>query len=247
MRNFGIIGFPLEHSFSEKYFTEKFSRENIEDCSFTAYALQSIEEFPKLIRTVKLDGLSVTIPFKEAIIPYLDYIDDEAKAVGAVNCIKFDHSKETPILSGYNTDVFGFETLLKKVRMPKQVKALVLGTGGASKAVVYVLNKLKIECSVVSRKPSSRELINYHEVNQDIMLSHLLIINTTPVGMFPDVKKCPDILYQFIHSEHVFVDLIYNPSRTLFLKIAEKQGVRITNGLNMLHAQADKSWEIWNK
>jgi len=247
MRNFGLIGFPLEHSFSEKYFTEKFSHENISDCSFNLYPLKSIKEFPELISSVKFDGLSVTIPYKQAIIPYLNHLDDVALAVGAVNCIKFDYSNEQGALSGYNTDVFGFEALLHKLRIPKNTKALVLGSGGASQAVTYVLRKNNIEFNVVSRKPSSNEIINYSELNHDILESHQIIINTTPVGMYPDVKKCPDIPFQFITSEHICIDLIYNPSRSLFLKQSEKQGVRMANGLIMLYAQADKSWEIWNK
>jgi shikimate dehydrogenase len=246
-RQFGIIGFPLEHSYSEKYFSEKFVREKIIDCEFRPYPLKSIEDFKSLIKSIPFKGLSVTIPYKQAIIPYLDKIDDDALAVGAVNCIKFNYSSKKTVLTGYNTDVFGFETLLQNVRLPHQIKALILGTGGASLAVAYVLKNRNIEFSFVSRKPSSNKLINYKELNQEIMLEHQLIINATPVGMYPQVKKYPEILIQFITPKHICLDLIYNPSRTLFLTISEKQGARISNGLPMLYAQAERSWKIWNK
>jgi shikimate dehydrogenase len=247
MRNFGIIGFPLEHSCSEKFFSELFSRENITDCKFNVFAIKSIEEFPALIKKHKLMGLSVTIPYKRSIIPYLDKLDTLASEIGAVNCIKFEYSGKKRVLTGYNTDAFGFETLLKKTRMPKHRKALILGSGGASAAVAYVLRKQNIEYQIISRKPSSKILINYNEMNQEIMLENQLIINTTPLGMFPNVKKCPDIPIQYITPDHTCIDVIYNPVRTMFLKISEKQGARIANGLTMLHAQAEQSWEIWNK
>jgi len=247
MRNFGIIGFPLGHSFSEKYFNDKFSREKISDCNFKPYPLKSIEEFSSLIKETKFDGLSVTVPYKQAIIPYLDKMDAQAKVVGAVNCIKFDYSSKKPVLTGFNTDVFGFENLLQRIKIPKQIKALILGSGGASLAVAHVLQKRNIPYHIVSRKPSSKTLINYHELNQEIMLENHLIINATPVGMYPNVKKCPEILIQFVTPKHICIDLIYNPARTLFLSVSEKQGARISNGLPMLYAQADRSWEIWNK
>ncbi len=247
MRNFGIIGFPLGHSFSEKYFSEKFSRENIPDCTFQSFPLKKIEEFPDLLKENELHGLSVTIPYKQSIIPYLDHLDEQAMAVGAVNCIKFDRSTKKTILTGYNTDVTGFETVLQKIRLPKQIKALILGSGGASMAVSYVLRHLNIEYRIVTRKPSTKILINYKELSQETMLNHNLIINTTPVGMHPLVKKCPDIPVPFITPKHICIDLIYNPARTLFLTISEKQGARIANGLAMLYSQAEHSWEIWNK
>jgi shikimate dehydrogenase len=248
MRNFGLIGFPLEHSYSEKYFAEKFTRENITDCQFRLFALKSIDEFTELIKAEKFNGLSVTIPYKQTIIPFLNKLDEQATAIGAVNCVKFEYSKRgVPTLTGYNTDTWGFETLLKKFRIPVGIKALVLGTGGTSQAVTYVLRQFAINYLVVSRKPSTKKIINYNEVNHEIVQEHRLIINTTPVGMFPLVKKCPDIPFQFITPNHICIDLIYNPARTLFLSISEKQGARITNGLDMLYAQAERSWEIWNK
>jgi shikimate dehydrogenase len=247
MHNFGIIGFPLEHSFSEKYFSEKFSREKISDCNFNPYPIKSIEEFPDLLKENRFNGLSITIPYKQSIIPYLDKLDPQARDVGAVNCIKFDYSSAKSIMTGYNTDVFGFETLLQRIKIPKHIKALILGSGGASLAVAYVLQKRNIEYNIVSRKPSSKTFINYKELNQEIMLDRHLIINTTPVGMYPLVKKYPEILIQFITPNHICIDLIYNPARTQFLTISEKQGARISNGLPMLYAQAERSWEIWNK
>ena len=247
MRKFGLIGYPLEHSFSEKYFSEKFSRENISDAAFNAFPIKSPDEFPDLIKKHRFSGLSVTIPHKQTIIPYLDNMDDQARQVGAVNCIHFDRSAKKPVLTGYNTDVFGFETLLQSIKLPKQVKALVLGSGGAGKAVAYALHDRNIEYIVASRKPSSNTLINYNELSQEMMLTHHLIINTTPLGMAPKTNKIPDIPIPFISPDHICIDLIYNPSRTLFLTISEKQGARIANGLKMLHAQADRSWEIWNK
>ncbi len=246
-RQFGIIGFPLAHSFSEKYFTEKFSREKIADCEFKPYPLKSIEEFPELIKNNRFTGLSVTVPYKQSIIPFLTKMDDEAAAVGAVNSVRFEYKGKQIISTGYNTDVWGFTTLMTKVRMPKQLKALILGSGGAASAVAYVLQKKGIDYNIISRKPSSNIVINYNELNQEMMLEHNLIINATPVGMFPNVKKYPDIPIQCITPDHVCIDLIYNPARSSFLKISEKQGARILNGLAMLHAQADRSWEIWNK
>jgi shikimate dehydrogenase len=247
VKQFGIIGFPLDHSFSEKYFTEKFVKEKIADCEFKTYPLKSIEEFPALIKEQRFSGLSVTIPYKQSIIPYLDKLDEGAAAVNAVNCIRFEYKGKKIITTGYNTDVDGFITLMQKVRMPKHLKALILGSGGAAAAVAYVLQKKNIEYHIISRKPSSKLMINYKELSQEMMLGHNLIINTTPVGMYPHVKKYPDIPIQFITPDHVCIDLIYNPSRTAFLSISEKQGARILNGLAMLHSQAERSWENWNK
>jgi shikimate dehydrogenase len=247
MRNFGLIGFPLEHSYSERYFTEKFVREKIADCEFKPYPLKSIEEFPALVKANHFEGLSITVPYKQSIIPFLNNLDEEARAVGAVNCVRFEYKGKKTISTGYNTDVTGFATLMQKVRMPKHIKALILGSGGAASAVAYVLQKRNIDYKIISRKASSKIVINYNELNQEMMLEHNLIINATPVGMYPQIKKCPDIPIQYITPNHVCIDLIYNPTRTSFLSISEKQGARILNGLAMLHSQAERSWEIWNK
>lgn len=247
MRKYGLIGYPLEHSFSAKYFNNKFECEKIHDCSFELYPLKSIQDFPNLIKKNKFEGLSVTIPYKQSIIPFLDKIDMHAQEIGAVNCIKFDYSSRKPILTGHNTDVIGFETLLNKIKLPKHCKALIIGNGGASLAISYVLRHMKIEYKIISRQSSSEILINYKEINHEIMLEHLLIINATPVGMYPRVKKYPDIPVHSISPLHICIDLIYNPERTSFLNIAEKQGARIYNGLSMLYTQANSSWEIWNK
>jgi shikimate dehydrogenase len=239
MRKYGLIGFPLSHSFSPGYFKVKFEKEQINDAEYKSYAIDKIEKFLDLVSD-GLIGLNVTIPYKEKVIPYLDQLDETAKAVQAVNTIKVINGK----LIGYNTDVYGFQISLESfLEDDLPSSALILGTGGAAKAVEYVLNRLRIKYSYVSRNPA---FITYSELSKEIIQNHRLIINTTPLGMSPNIDSFPSIPYDAITSKHFFYDLVYNPEKTLFLIKAQKFGARIKNGKDMLHLQAEKSWQIWN-
>lgn len=242
MRQFGLIGFPLSHSFSKKYFTEKFLKECIHDATYELYPIPSIDEFPALIYSIpNFVGMNVTIPYKEQVIPYLDLLSDVVSATGACNCIHHINGK----LIGYNTDVIGFEkSLLKKLETTHQ-KALVLGTGGAAKAVHYVLRKLGIEYLEVSRNASDHS-ISYQEVTENLIAEYTLIINTTPLGMHPHVDAAPEIPYEALTPKHYLFDLVYNPAKTVFLSKGETQGSIIENGADMLTDQAEASWDIWN-
>jgi shikimate dehydrogenase len=244
MKLYGLIGYPLGHSFSKKYFTEKFQREGIVDATFELFPLQQIQDFPQLINTLPdLAGLCVTIPYKESIIPYLNRIDDKSNTIAAVNCIKIKEGE----LIGYNTDVIGFENSLKPYLQSHPQKALILGTGGASKAVQFVLKKLSIDFLVVSRKPVSEHSISYNQLNQEIIHEHTIIINCTPLGMTPHIEELPLLPYSFIGKEHLLYDLVYTPSITTFLEKGRMQGATIKNGEEMLHIQAEANWQIWNE
>ena len=243
MRQFGLIGYPLTHSFSKKYFSEKFQREGISDARYDTFPLESIEQFPGLVEQFPdLCGLNVTIPYKKAVIPYLDALDPAAEAIGAVNCIRRYNGK----LSGYNTDAIGFEQSLVPLLQPHPGKALILGTGGASFAVRYVLGKLGIPYTFVSRNSDRKGILRYSDLGEQEMRDYTLIINATPVGMSPREQEAPDIPYEYLGSGHLLYDLIYNPERTLFLAMGEQQGARIKNGMEMLYLQAEGSWAIWN-
>lgn len=245
MRKFGLIGYPLGHSFSKRFFTEKFENENI-DARYDLYELENIELFSELKKKETLVGLNVTIPYKEQVIPYLDALDITAEKIGAVNVIKFvRHENETKLI-GYNSDAIGFENSLKPYLKPTHSRALILGTGGASKAILYVLNKLGIECSNVSRTTKNGQL-TYDELTEDIITKHKLIINATPLGTFPKVDVCPNIPYQFLTDTHLLFDVVYNPSETLFMKNGRKHGATALNGEEMLRGQAVAAWEIWNQ
>ncbi len=242
MKQFGLIGYPLSHSFSKGYFTEKFQKENIVDSKYDIFPLEKIEDFVELCNTHKnFVGLNVTIPYKEKIIPYLNELDETAANIGAVNTIKFINGKTI----GYNTDCYGFEMSLKPLLKQHHAQALILGTGGASKAVEYVLKKLGISLQYVSRYKSEKT-ISYEEVNQLIIHHSKLIINTTPIGMYPNVNNAPDIPYNAITDNHLLYDLIYNPEETQFLKEGKLHGAQTKNGLEMLYLQAERSWQIWN-
>lgn len=243
MRHFGLIGFPLSHSFSKKFFSEKFSREGIEDAQYELYPIENIEQFPSLIESLPaMVGLNVTIPYKEQVMRYLDELSDVVADTGACNCICIRKGK----LVGYNTDVIGFEkSLLKKLNQTHK-KALVLGTGGAAKAVHYVLRKLNIAYVEVSRTPSTTA-ISYEQVDAEVLKSHTLVINTTPLGMHPHVDSFPAIPYAALTADHYLFDLVYNPAKTLFLKKGEECGAATENGADMLVDQAEASWEIWNE
>ncbi|MEM9922081.1 MAG: shikimate dehydrogenase [Bacteroidota bacterium] len=244
---YALIGYPLSHSFSKKYFTEKFERLNIRDSRYELHPLDAIEAFPVLVASLpELKGMNVTLPYKEAVMAYLDEIDPAAAEVGAVNTILFQKNKT----KGYNTDVYGFEQSLLnffgKVGKGKPEKALVFGTGGAAKAVWYVLNKLNIEYKTVSRTPGKGDL-TYQDLKlgREYMDAYRLLINTTPLGMSPKIESCPDIPYEHLNDTHFLYDLVYNPEKTLFLKMGQNAGSAICNGLEMLYLQAEKAWEIW--
>lgn len=238
---FGLIGYPLAHSFSKKYFTDKFEREEIENTEYQLFPLNEISELPSLLgKHSNLRGLNVTIPYKEAVIPLLDEVDASAE-FGAVNTIKIENGK----LVGYNTDVFGFEQAIAPFSAHIS-KALVLGTGGASKAVCHVLKQKQITYQLVSRTTGTNK-ITYNQLTADNINDYHLIVNTTPLGTFPNENTFPDIPYQHLNGQHVLVDLVYNPAVTTFLQKAAEQGCTIKNGLEMLQLQAEKAWEIWNK
>ena len=243
MQLFGLLGFPLGHSFSKTYFTEKFKTEKI-DAEFVNFESDNIEQTLQVIKTTpSLKGFAVTIPYKEKIIPYLDHISEDARKIGAVNSVKVEHTISGSILTGYNTDILGFrESLLEFIQTPP-TQALLLGTGGASKAVQHALASLGIEVFTVSRTPHFSE-ISYDQVAR-FLSNTPLIINATPVGMWPHVTNCPDIPYHLLSSNHYLFDLIYNPEITEFMHRGEQQGARIKNGLQ-LYLQADYSWKLWN-
>jgi shikimate dehydrogenase len=245
MKMYGLIGFPLTHSFSQKYFTEKFEREGIPDTSYGNFPLKSIPEFPELLKTYPaIRGLNVTIPYKEQVLQYVNHSSEEVKETGASNCIKIYNGE----LYAYNTDIIGFrESFLKKIK-PHHKKALILGSGGSSKAVQYVLNKLGIDFLIVSRTNNGKERsIQYGQLSREILNEFTGIINCTPLGMSPNEESCPGIPYSFLTPEHYLFDLVYNPAKTQFLKKGEKQGATTENGYEMLVLQAEASWKIWNE
>ena len=246
MRHFGLIGYPLGHSFSVSYFSEKFEREGI-DASYRNFPLERAAEFEKLVREEPdLHGLNVTVPYKQVIIPYLDALSQTARAVKAVNTICFCRKDERMALTGHNTDVVGFEKSLVKHLQKHHTKALVLGTGGSSGAVTFVLESLGIEFTLVSRNQGAGK-VSYDEVDADQVNRTPLIINCTPLGMYPDTGYCPDLPYGAITRSHLLYDLVYNPEKSLFLSKGEEKGATIVNGYEMLVCQAEASWEIWNR
>lgn len=242
MKYFGLIGYPLSHSFSPGYFKNKFATEGIE-ADYNAFPLERIDDFKVLLQSNDLQGLNVTIPYKEQIIPFLDILDPTAAAIGAVNTIRILNGKSI----GYNTDIYGFEmSLLGLISSTSKIKmALVLGSGGASKAVQYVLKKLDIRFRIVSR--NSHADFSYPEITKKIMAQCNLIINTTPLGMYPDIYSRPQIPYEFLNENYFLYDLVYNPEKTIFLTEGRAHGSKIKNGHDMLILQAEKSWEIWNQ
>jgi shikimate dehydrogenase len=247
MPKYGLIGYPLTHSFSQKYFTEKFQRENIADSSYENFPIESIGLLKDLIaNNSELVGINVTIPYKEQVISLLDEIDSEAHAIGAVNTIKITHYNETPFLKGFNTDVYGFRKPLEKVLKPIiHKKALILGTGGAAKAVAWVFDNLDINYSFVSRSPKTVEDFSYEMLDDAIINDHKVIVNTSPIGMYPNVNEAPHLPYGGISKDHILYDLIYNPEQTMFLKMGEEKKATLLNGLPMLYLQAEKAYEIW--
>lgn len=247
MRTFGLIGNPLSQSFSQKYFTEKFKIEHI-DARYLNFELPTIEEFPNMLEHHPyIAGINVTIPYKEQIVKYLTEMDKHAEAIGAVNCIKLTWHEKTPLLKGYNTDLIGFTNSIKPLLKDNHTRALILGTGGAAKAVAYALHLMGIAYRFVSRHPQGTNHVSYSELTKEILEEYTIIINSTPIGMFPNVNNCPDIPYQFASENHLFYDLTYNPANTLFMLKGAEYGAAVKNGLDMLHMQAEAAWNIWNE
>jgi shikimate dehydrogenase len=243
MRKYGLIGFPLGHSFSGKYFREKFLREAIKDCQYNLFEISSLLALSEILKDPDLKGLNVTIPYKESVISYLHKKDPVVEQTGACNCIRIDQG----ILTGFNTDVIGFEVSLDEKLTERDKRALILGTGGSAKAVAWVLQKKGIDFLWVSRKKAEfPKQISYQDLDAKIMQTYTVIINSTPLGMFPNTEACPEIPYELIGPGHYLFDLVYNPEKTIFLRKGESAGARIKNGADMLSIQAEASWTIWN-
>ena len=255
MKHFGIIGYPLEHSFSAQYFNRKFKEENI-DAEYSLYPLKDIKDFPLLIERHQFAGLNVTMPYKQSVIPFLAGLDESARESGAVNVI----SIRDGLLWGYNTDAIGFKDSLNPILRESDKQALVLGTGGAAHAIAYALRVLNINATFVSRQPATAcglqpnvrrrsplPVISYHDLTEQVMATHPLIVNCTPLGMHPRTENKPPIPYEMLTAAHFLYDCIYNPDETLFLKEGIRRGCRTKNGIEMLHGQARKAWEIWGE
>jgi shikimate dehydrogenase len=247
MRCFGLIGFPLSHSFSKKYFAEKFESEGIQDCRYDNYPIEHIGLLHSLISHNRdLCGLNVTIPFKQQVIDQLDELDPEAAEVGAVNTIRIFRNDRKVWLKGYNTDVYGFRKSISPFLQNRSYSAFILGTGGSSKAVGFVLKKMGMKVIFVSRNPVQENHISYKDIS-NLIIQPAVIVNASPAGMYPNTYICPDIPYELLTPDHILFDLIYNPPETLFLTKGKERGAKIINGLQMLHLQAERSWEIWNE
>ncbi|MFQ5334992.1 MAG: shikimate dehydrogenase family protein [Flavobacteriales bacterium] len=245
MKLFGLIGRQLQHSCSVELFSEIFTLEGIKETAYSLYPLRDVSEFQALlINTPGLLGLNVTVPFKKTIMPLLDDISPLAKSIGAVNVIAVRREEEIPHCKGYNTDVWGFKHALRPLLGSHHRKALILGSGGAAAAARHVLRELNIESLIVSRKKKA-DTISFDEIAPGIMASHLLIIQATPLGMFPETHSCPPIPYQFITPEHLLFDMVYNPAETLFMQKGAAMGAMVCNGMEMLRLQAQRSWQIW--
>lgn len=242
MRQFGLLGKSLKHSFSKSYFTQKFAQEGLTDHQYENFELESIAQLPQLIAQLPfLQGFNITIPYKEEVLSFLHGKNKVVQSIGACNCVKIVEGK----LYGFNTDVIGFRQSLLKFLQPHHTHALILGTGGAAKAVQYVLEELGISWQAVSRKKSAQTL-SYSAITANVLNQHLLIINTSPVGMYPHIADAPQIPYELLTPRHFLFDLIYNPEKTLFLQKGEEQGAAVSNGYEMLLLQAEESWRIWN-
>lgn len=242
MRRFGLIGKTLKHSFSKPYFEKKFIDEGFKDCCYDNFELESVDQFPKFIEDhPDLKGLNVTIPYKEEVVQFLHSKNKIVESIAACNCIKIENRK----LHGYNTDAVAFKNSLQKYLKPHHKCALILGAGGASKAVQYALKELNIDFLLVSRRKNENQL-GYEDAGSEIIKAHQIIINTTPLGMFPNIEQDPPVLYKALTENHLLYDLIYNPPKTKFLQQGEVRGATIVNGYEMLLAQAEESWRIWN-
>ena len=246
MRKFGLIGYPLSHSFSKKFFSDKFEQEKIDGCRYDLFPIEKAESILSLIsENLSLCGINVTIPHKLAVMPFMDELDAAAAEIGAVNCISITSKNNAVFLKGYNTDAYGFAESLKPMLEKQHEKALIFGDGGAAKAVKYVLKQLGIPYLVVVRK-KVENTVHYDEVTEDLLNEYKILINTTPLGMSPNDDSYPPIPYQYLTAQHLAYDLVYNPEVTLFLSKAKEQGAKIKNGLEMLYLQAERSWYIWN-
>lgn len=247
MKQFGLIGYPLGHSFSKNFFNEKFHSENI-DAEYVNFEIPTIEDFPKVVAShPNLVGLNVTIPYKEKVISYLDELDKDAASIGAVNVIRIIRNKGKVTLKGYNSDVLGFTQSIEPLLERHHTKALILGTGGASKAVNYSLRQLELDTLFVSRSRRNESTITYADLTPERMEEYKVIVNCTPVGMYPQADLCPDIPYELLTPQHLLYDLLYNPNTTLFMKRGADQGATVKNGLEMLLLQAFGAWDIWNQ
>jgi len=246
MKKLGLIGYPLGHSFSKKYYLGKFEKENIQHIDYELYPIERIAEFPSIFMNKDFYGVNVTIPYKIEVMDYLNELSEEAKAIQAVNCIRITHLADgSTYLKGYNTDAYGFEASLKPLLKEHDKKALILGNGGAAKAVMYALDQLRIAYKLVSRTKQA-DNYTYDELDASILAEHTVIVNCSPVGTFPNITESPALPYEYINDKHLFYDLIYNPEETSFLKKGKEKGARIKNGYEMLLLQAEKNWEIWN-
>ncbi len=246
-QRFGLIGYPLTHSFSKKFFTEKFSTEGI-DAEYLNYEIDNVDVLPQIISSdSSLKGLNVTIPYKQQVIKFLDKTDEEADEISAVNTIRIIREDGHIFLEGYNTDIYGFRESIRPLLQKYHHKALILGSGGASKAIIKVLSDLGLETITVSRNPEFKDEISYDDLDEGVMESYKVIVNTTPIGTFPKVEGCPAIPFEYINDQHLLYDLVYNPSVTEFMKQGQLRGATVKNGLEMLHLQALASWEIWNR
>lgn len=241
---YGLIGHPLGHSFSQSFFNEKFAKEGI-DAEYKNFDLEDISNIKDILNNPQIYGLNVTIPYKQQVFPFLSQIGTVAKKIGAVNVIRFKKTNNGLETIGYNTDMIGFYKSISPLLNENHKHALILGTGGASKAVKYALDKLGIDYKFVSRTKSN-DVYTYEELNEQILKDYTVIVNTTPLGMHPNIDNCPNIPYEFISPNHVCFDLVYNPLETKFLRLAKEQGAYIKNGLEMLHIQAIEAWKIWN-
>jgi shikimate dehydrogenase len=247
MRCYGLIGFPLSHSFSKKYFTEKFEREGITDCRYDNYPIENIELLKTLVfENPELSGLNVTIPYKQQVLSLLDEIDPEAVKIDAVNTIRISRNDGNTRIKGFNTDVYGFRESITPFIRKEPHKAFILGTGGSSKAVAFVLNNMGMNVKFVSRNPRHKDHISYADLAK-LISQPAVIVNASPAGMYPLVNNCPDIPYEQLTPDHILFDLVYNPPETLFLSKGKARGATTINGLKMLHLQAERSWEIWNE
>lgn len=245
MEQYGLLGYPLKHSFSKNFFANKFQREHIE-AEYINFEIADISKFPEIIHTHPLlKGLNVTIPYKERVIPFLNELSPEAEAIGAVNVIRITQNDGQPYLKGFNADIIGFKNSIQPLLLPQHEHALILGTGGASKAVYHGLQQLGLHVCYVSRTPRAG-MVGYEELTAEMMNQYLVIVNCTPCGMFPHTEACPQIPYHQLTPDHLLYDLIYNPEETLFLQKGKQQGCLIKNGLEMLHLQAEASWDFWH-
>lgn len=247
MREFGLIGYPLGHAYSQKYFEDKFKALGIKDAKYMLFPISEISKITNIINShPNLIGLNVTTPYKELIIPFLHDLDKVILRLGTVNTIKITRSEDKYLLKGFNTDVFGLNKTFDNLNLPDGSRALIFGSGGSGKTVSFVLKERGIPCTNVSRNPQNLQQMAYSNITESVLRHHNIIINASPVGMYPNIDSCPQIPYDYITKNHICIDLVYNPAQTLFLKNSTIKGAQTVNGITMLYEQADKAWEIWN-